>query len=286
MELGGRLVHVGTRSRPLSCLGVALAPDLVTRMLDGLRAGDAVVLRLRGGACDERLLADGASGARRSHLKADVRGTPRAGCLRMLVYARGGVVALELDELEPVPCTVRPLADACAARWLAALLAGKLGARPLDRTGLAGDELASAALATLAAAPVGERLAAAIPVLLGRGPGLTPSGDDVLLGYGVGLHLVGGGTYFDHALTTALHAHPDGGTTVVSRAYLDAYLEGYVNPILLELVRAAEAHDGGRGHALLERIAAIGHTSGRDTLCGLATGLGTCCQGMLPANAR
>jgi len=94
--------------------------------------------------------------------------------------------------------------------------------------------------------------------LVGRGPGLTPAGDDVLAGA-----LVAGRATGDPRLdgwrkgTEAALARRR--TTAVSRALLHHALAGWATPELADFVTAACA---GEADACLRRLLAIGHTSG------------------------
>jgi hypothetical protein len=103
-------------------------------------------------------------------------------------------------------------------------------------------------------------------VLLGAGPGLTPSGDDFLAGA-----LVTAYATDDPRLATwrretrkALAARR---TTAVSRALLHHALDGYATP---ELADALTALCTGGGQAVaVDRLLAVGHTSGAALLAGV-----------------
>lgn len=119
------------------------------------------------------------------------------------------------------------------------------------------------------------RLAAGAEALLGLGPGLTPSGDDLLAGF----------------LGTARLACPSAAalvrdvgpqilrlaatrTTLLSRAFLAHAFAGRLAPPVDAL--AAAMFEGAEGPALAraaEAAAALGHTSGLDTLAGMAFAL-------------
>lgn len=238
VELGGRLVHIGPDTRPLSCIGLVVPPEVLVPALGGLRAGDIV--------------------------------TVRAGVLRL--FSMAGVVAVRLDELVPVSCAVPGALDEAGRTRLA-------GALELDRlfaaAGLERTERLASCLARIgdAAIPLDAALEAA-SLLIGRGHGLTPSGDDMLLGCCTGLAL-GGHAQWAHELAAGVDLAR---TTEVSAAYLAAFAEGHVNPQIRELAAAAAAGEGARMRRVLEGIRRIGHTSGADMLVGLAAGLGLLCD--------
>lgn len=126
-------------------------------------------------------------------------------------------------------------------------------------------QLADACLkACLAAA------ALATDKLVGLGPGLTPSGDDLLAGTLAALRLLGG----DPAFTTALadHVSAVGGrrTTALSATLLRLAGQGDVAAEVGHLIKALS----GRGSLdeAARRLCAIGHTSGADLAQGLLIG--------------
>lgn len=104
--------------------------------------------------------------------------------------------------------------------------------------------------------------------LLGLGPGLTPSGDDVIGGALLALHALGKQDVAA-ALAAAVEASWRGRTSDLSHAHLAAAGEGY---------GAAAVHDllarllSGDVHTLTDQVArvtAIGHSSGTDMLAGI-----------------
>lgn len=122
------------------------------------------------------------------------------------------------------------------------------------------------ALARWLAAPEGTPDAAA--GLIGLGPGLTPSGDDLIGGALCALHATGRA---DDAARLAAWALPlaKNGTNRISQAHLACAAEGEggeaVNDAIVSLL-SGEAPD-------LARIDAIGHTSGWDALAGVCLAL-------------
>lgn len=117
----------------------------------------------------------------------------------------------------------------------------------------------------------GDNLDASVGYLLGRGIGLTPSGDDVLCGFGLARSVAGSGKRLRESLRTCLEQTQ---TTVVSRSYIEAMLAGYCNENYAELIRAVHKGSWGRVAALVRSISSVGHTSGYDSLLGFGRGLG------------
>lgn len=90
----------------------------------------------------------------------------------------------------------------------------------------------------------------------GRGKGLTPSGDDILLGFSLILYL------FDENITLKYGDF----TTDISRQYFKAFNKRYVNEQFFNLI-----YDNVKNS--IEEIKKIGHTSGYDTLFGIFLGI-------------
>ncbi|GAA6526192.1 hypothetical protein IDVR_19880 [Intrasporangium sp. DVR] len=136
-------------------------------------------------------------------------------------------------------------------------------------TGLAHD-LAAAALADQ---PVAHLVRSLVRSLVGSGRGLTPSGDDAVAG--VLLALRSGGELgavraVDDQVRAVSHT-----TTSISAALLRAAAQGYAAPEVVALVDLLAPSrltptSGQRVARALERVLAIGHSSGRDLVSGLA----------------
>lgn len=101
--------------------------------------------------------------------------------------------------------------------------------------------------------------------LAGWGPGLTPAGDDVLLGLGSTL------TCFEHPLAGLFAPLVDGRTTDLAAALIGHAANGeYVDEVAAVL--AAAAGDGDLRRAVV-RLRAVGQSSGPALLLGVAIGL-------------
>lgn len=107
----------------------------------------------------------------------------------------------------------------------------------------------------------------AVERLIGLGPGLTPSGDDFLGGAMIALSMSG---YLESAAALArpaLAAAADG-TNLISHAHLRAAARGLGADALHRCIDALARGDGEALSAALERLDAIGHSSGWDALAG------------------
>jgi hypothetical protein len=139
-------------------------------------------------------------------------------------------------------------------------------APPLDDSGTA------AAVERLAGwlSARGSTVDAAVAGLLGRGPGLTPLGDDVLAGALVTLRAAGAQRLAD-ALARPVLARAPAATTFVSSALLAHAARGECVPELAALLHAL----GTPGQAAAEAsVLRLGHTSGAGLLHGVAAALG------------
>lgn len=109
-----------------------------------------------------------------------------------------------------------------------------------------------------------------IDALVGLGDGLTPSGDDVLVGLSAALRAVG------HPLAgpIALHAAARAGaTTDVARAALEHAARGEYAERLHAVLEAIARGDDAAVRAQVERALAWGASSGADTMLGVLIGL-------------
>ena len=107
----------------------------------------------------------------------------------------------------------------------------------------------------------------ALTLLLGLGPGLTPSGDDVIGGMMLALTALGG-TRLRDALWEALTPELGDLTTEISAMHLSAAADGLGADAVHRLgnvILAGEAH---AIPGLLEHVSRIGHCSGWDTIAG------------------
>jgi hypothetical protein len=163
---------------------------------------------------------------------------------------RGGFAPLVLNDADPAS----PLAGAMRRRLWSSL--------PLL-------DSARASLDAPLAAKVLEQLA-------GLGPGLTPSGDDFIVGYLAALH---SRCRLDSALRPFLDglisplARVASASNLISRQFMLNALDGEFAEGLAVVVAAIAAHDGQRARAAAERLACLGHSSGCDSLLGLLFGL-------------
>ncbi|NHA66665.1 oxamate carbamoyltransferase subunit AllH family protein [Phycicoccus flavus] len=205
----------------------------------------------------------------------------RAGCGDVVVVG-AGCVRLPGPTVRGVrtwrPARVRrgtPPSEA-AARAVLDLLAGALGDAP--------GWLAAGIARALRGAPE------AVATLLGRGPGLTPSGDDAVAGALLVRRALGHDPRPGRAdgprrdprdrpdaadpLAAAVRSRLTT-TTAVSAALLDAAAGGWATHEAVDLAEAAARGDVAGVTSALPAVLAVGHTSGRDLVAGVAAALDT-----------
>lgn len=231
--LGEQLIHAGPESRPLCAFGMELPPGQAEMILKSAAPGDLV-------SC-----LDG----------------------RITLYGRNEIFTLHGDRMEPVDLRIEP-GGPCEEGALWGLLrelklAGQLGIEADGRF-----RACCRGLEAFARGSFLPPLPEAVSWLIGRGRGLTPSGDDILLGYGSGLLALdpsGAGRRFLDLLSGCLH----GQTTDISLGYYKALAAGCVNENMKFLLRGFWSNDRADTARWLKSVGAVGHTSGCDTLFGL-----------------
>lgn len=231
VRLDGGLVHVGRSCDELSCIGLSVEPAAMDELLSGLVSGAVCV------ASEDALR----------------------------VYRVGGLARIFTAEAELVSCSVPSLTGLGLALWASRQLADYVSRAAC---GLPEGHRTEAALAALAEPAGDAELEEAVSYLCGRGLGLTPSGDDVLLGYACARRAFG----MEEGLGERICSMARERTTSVSASYAEAFAAGYVNPAYARALEAVRACDEAALKAAVHAILEIGHTSGADALLGLSIG--------------
>ena len=115
-----------------------------------------------------------------------------------------------------------------------------------------------------------------IRLLIGLGPGLTPSGDDFLVGYLAGLWSTAGNSPSQMQFLAALDAEISEtarSTNEISRSYLRSAVKGHVSEPIAKLAQQLnQANNMSSVTAATEAALQVGHTSGADGVLGLLLG--------------
>jgi hypothetical protein len=124
----------------------------------------------------------------------------------------------------------------------------------------------------------GEAAAREVRRLVGVGPGLTPAGDDLLVGFASGLIASAGEgperELFVRRIARALDSCA-GATTLVSAAWLGSAARGRVSEPMLGVAEAIASGVPEAVPATVRTAASVGHSSGSEGVLGLLAGLDT-----------
>lgn len=228
---GDNLFYVGGFDRPLSCIGLQLASRQLGQLLRSARIHDSVRIEARG-----------------------------------LYLARMGRPVLHLVWGEP-ECVNLSFEFTLSPDQVSHVVRAIREVEPPLSIGLATGQDLSNALKGLQVG--GKAQEESVFWLLGRGLGLTPTGDDILSGFGAGLLAKGDWEAFASFSNAVRSVLSERSTTLVSEAYLSAMLSGSANEGMLAFLEAAYLGKGLREP--LARARDYGHTSGDDMLLGLYT---------------
>lgn len=121
---------------------------------------------------------------------------------------------------------------------------------------------------------------AALADLIGLGPGLTPSGDDVLIGALLALTSLGRDDTRDALWAACISALDRTGD--ISRAHLEAAARGYGAAVLHDAIHVIASGNTENIAPALVAVSAIGHTSGRDGMTGALIALRAVARALMP----
>ena len=113
-----------------------------------------------------------------------------------------------------------------------------------------------------------EQLQKAVGEITGRGPGLTPAGDDFLAGIMLALHLYYANSAWRGDLCTLIYTSTIGKTTQLSQAFLQAASLGLADESWHIFFHALQRASAGDLEAACQNILAYGASSGWDMLNG------------------
>jgi hypothetical protein len=112
--------------------------------------------------------------------------------------------------------------------------------------------------------------------MIGLGPGVTPSGDDILIGFLAGLYSTACNQKdrleFIQAFGNALFIFSKE-TNDISRTYIRHAVKGEFSSSIVALIEAIHDGDEGRLISVTKNAMQIGHSSGMDSITGLLIGL-------------
>lgn len=112
--------------------------------------------------------------------------------------------------------------------------------------------------------------------MIGLGPGVTPSGDDILIGFLAGLHSTAGDKQENLAFIRSFGAALSmlsKETSEISRTYLYHAIHGQFSSSMIALLDAINVGEEGRLISIAKAAMRVGHSSGMDSVTGLLIGL-------------
>lgn len=187
-------------------------------------------------------------------------------------YTRNGVFEIDASKVETVSYNV-PSYDLMAEDIIQSTLYSILDNLPFsEHIGLEKEGRVEESLVTLIefSKQTDQEIQEAVEYLIGRGNGLTPSGDDILLGY----TMIRQAFAMDDAFRSFLKRGTENkSTTAVSMAYYEGLFAGYISSLFLALLDALVSEDFNQTKEMVHMITFYGHTSGYDTLYGFYLGL-------------
>lgn len=238
VQFGEKLFYIGALGTPLSALGMLITTADLRQLIATVQVGEIVIGK------DKRLV----------------------------FYATQGIINLEYADVEYVDlgipnikCPQEQIANNKLYEYLSGLELEK-------KTGMTLDDREKKYIARLLESSKNDyrENLEIIRFFTGRGIGLTPSGDDLLLGFSFALCIFGLGACW---LDCMRQITAEKLTTPISIAYAKALLSGYVSLSCLNLARVLDTQDTERIRTVVADVATFGHTSGYDTLYGFWLGL-------------
>lgn len=238
IEMDGQLINFSRTGMSLSAHGCVIETRKMEAMLSSLKAGDIV------------------------RLKNSV----------YTMYTENETVSVDLSLLEEVDLSVPDLSRIPADIDETAVYQ-TLEKMPFeDEVGLELDEQTLLKIDCLRSVYRCDekKLLDTLTFFIGRGKGLTPSGDDLLVGFALMRKALSGDVRILKAMRECLNSRL---TTDVSEAYYEAFFEGFVSSHLKQLVYLLEDKNSEEAGKLICAIGQYGHTSGYDSLYGCYLGL-------------
>ena len=188
---------------------------------------------------------------------------------KMVIYSRAGMIfELETDKFSIFDTTLRSV-DATPNRL--SFIYHVLQQSSIEsKIGLHFTQQDRENLGTLLKEkPGSQSFLLALQHFVGRGMGLTPSGDDILMGFIFMQKLLS----YESGMTPSFVDFISQKTTAISVAYLKNLFNGYISECFVDFEKAVVEEDYISLQTTVETIKTIGHTSGFDTLLGMSLGI-------------
>ena len=236
--IGDQLIHFGREKMPVSAHGVIIRKVLMDELLENGQVGD--IVRYKNGV--------------------------------FTVYTRKKLINIKIEGMDETDLTL-PSIGLSKEEIKNQPLFEQLNQFPFwEHIGIASDEKIKQYAADLENfSRITEQVKMdLLQYLIGRGGGLTPSGDDLVVGFTMAQKIFNDTSDWDQLLKEMLTQR---NTTDISKAYYKAALKGYFSELFIVLVRALEWASEENVENIISLVRTYGHTSGTDTLFGFTLGL-------------
>ncbi|WP_440896787.1 oxamate carbamoyltransferase subunit AllH family protein [Amphibacillus sp. Q70] len=237
IKIGEQLIHIGSFKQPLSSYGIQINELDCHRIIEAVQPKDRVRLKQN----------------------------------QLMIYTEIGFIGLELQLFNEKNLKLDKNKQISVEELQhSRLTLNKFEARINEGSGLIQSNIDPFVLAGLTKYDHIEQLVLQVRYLLGRGIGLTPTGDDILYGYTLVRLLC----HHAEDLLTVLQAElKQIRTTEVSYYYLITLIEGFVSEQAFYLEQILFTHDLIDLEHIIDKFVSYGHTSGFDLLIGFLCGL-------------
>ena len=238
IQVDDTLIYIGDTGTPLSVFGLTIEEEQIKEILNSVRIHDIVIKK------DDKLI----------------------------FYSIDGTIRIDYKELEVVDLKlpkiksgIGEIRDTRLYQYLETIEFEKVIGIDIDeKTSKHMDLLLNSDKAD---AFINGKI---ISFFAGRGKGLTPSGDDILIGFTLALMMFGKFNSWRKDLEANVTSEK---TTMISVAYVSALLQGYASESFIRLVKLIDDIKMENIEKTIKEIQSFGHTSGNDTLFGFLLGL-------------
>lgn len=237
LQFGQEYIFISGESLPLSAIGIKLPDELFKGLMDVAGVGDLVV--------------------------------KKNGLIK--IYCKSSVINLDTPQHKVIDLRVprlhfnrRSISKTRLYRHLSTMDLH-------ERTGLSFNEKTRYHIGQLVHSTwLQNDLGDHVNYFIGRGLGLTPSGDDLLSGFAMALKAFSQDRNFTPVLQASLSKKT---TTFVSQAYYKALFKDHLSENFIKLIGLLEISDTDEIENTIKDLQSYGHTSGNDTLFGFLLGL-------------
>ncbi|MBP2625387.1 MAG: hypothetical protein H6Q68_98 [Firmicutes bacterium] len=238
VQVDDALIYIGCSGTPLSVFGLTIEEEKLKEILNSARINDIVVNK------DDKLIFYSIDGT------------------ITIYYKKLKVLDLKLPKIK---CSINEILDTRLYQYLETIEFEKV-------IGINLDEETSKHLDLLLHSDKSDVNVNGMIInfFVGRGKGLTPSGDDILIGFTLALMMFGKFNIWQKDLEAGVTRDR---TTMISVAYLSALLRGYASEYFIRLVKLIDDAEMDAIEKTITEVRSFGHTSGNDTLFGFLLGL-------------